>query len=188
MHENRGAKAAADVGRAAGQKAEFVMVRIRELLTQLLVQTIDEVPRLAEVKPRYQPLETEVIFFIHHHAERVLGGEQNSGGTGRTHLHVAEQLPGSESSLEKHPTASVIQIRKFEQCGSGEEFNLAHRSAGLLEDRFAVVDPCSRSECVSLEIASQSNTGREHNAGMISAGVEPCEAVVGKRVKVTHGV
>ena len=61
MHENRCAKPAADVGRATGQKAEFVMVRIREFLTQLFVQTIDEVPGLLEAKPGYQPLETEVI-------------------------------------------------------------------------------------------------------------------------------
>jgi len=188
MRENRGAKPTADVGWAAGQKAEFVMVRVRELLTQLLVQTIDEVPRLLEAEPGYQPLETEVIFFVHHHAERVLRGEQNSGAAGRTHLHVAKQLPGSESPLEKHPAASAIQIRKFEQCGSGEEFNLGHRSAGLLEDRLAVVDPCSRSERVPLEISSQSNASRKHDAGMFSAGVEPSEAMVGKGVKVTHGV
>ena len=86
------------------------------------------------------------------------------------------------------PTASLIEVRKFEQCGSGEEFNLGHRSASLLEDRLAVVDPCSRSERVSLEIPSQSNPSRKHDAGMFSAGVEPSEAMVGKGVKVTHGV
>ena len=133
-------------------------------------------------------MKTKVIFFVHHHAERVLGGEQNSGGTGRTHLHIAEQLTGSESSLEKHPAAPVIQIRKFEQCGSGEKFNLGHRSAGLLEDRLAVINPCPRSERVSLEIPSQSNASRKHDASMFSAGVEPSEAMVGKGVKVTHGV
>ena len=188
MHENRCAKPGADVGWATGQNAELVMLRKGELLAQLLVQTIDEIPRLLEAKPGYQSLKPEVIFFVHHHAERVLGGEQNSCGTGRTHLHIAKQFPGGESPLEKHPAGSMIQIRKFEQCGSGEEFDLGHRSAGLLEDRLAVVDPCSRSERVPLEISSQSNASRKHDAGMFSAGVEPSEAMVGKGVKVTHGV
>ncbi len=66
------------------------MVRKREFLTQLLVQAIDEVPRLLEAKSRHQPLEAEVIFLVHHHAERVLGGEQNSRGAGRTRLHIAQ--------------------------------------------------------------------------------------------------
>jgi hypothetical protein len=164
------------------------MVGEREFLPQLFVQTIDEVPRLLEAKPGYQPLETEVIFFVHHHAERVLGGEQNGGGGGWTHLDVAKQLPRSESPLKKHPTASVIEVRKFEQCGSGEEFNLGHGPPSLLEDGLAIVDPCSRSERMSLEIPSQSNPSRKHDAGMFSAGVEPSEAMVGKGVKVTHSV
>ncbi len=81
----------------------------------------------------------------------------------------------------------MIQIWKFEQYGSGEEFDLGHRSAGLLENRLAVVDPRSRSKRVSLEVSSQSNPRRKHDTGMFSAGVEPSEAMVGKGVEVAHG-
>ena len=45
---------------------------------------------LGQIEARGEALRAEVIFLVHHHAERVLGGEQDSGGTGRTCLHIAQ--------------------------------------------------------------------------------------------------
>jgi hypothetical protein len=82
----------------------------------------------------------------------------------------------------------VVEIREFEQRRSSEEFHSRGRPASLLEDGLAVVDACARSEGVPLEVSSESNPSGKHDAGVFSAGVEPSESMVGKRVEVSHRV
>ncbi len=186
MHEDRRAQPRPHVGGAAGEEAELVVVGERQLAPQLLVEPIHQTPRLLDAEPRHEALHAQVVLLVDHHAHGIDVGEVDGRPARRTALLLAQQVPRHEPALQEDAPRADRHVGELEQIPAPEGLGAPHRLLEPPKHGLAVVDPGPGAEGVALEVPREPDPGRQHDVGVVAAGLEPAQPVVGDRAEVAH--
>src|SRR5262245_58764058 len=100
MHKDGSTQSGSNVGRATGQKPEFLVVRVGQLITQFFVETIHAPVRLAAAETRKQSLQPQMVFLVDHDPQSISGtNDQTRPAVRRLARFVARQLTRNQVPL-----------------------------------------------------------------------------------------
>lgn len=105
MKHHADSQSSPDVGGTCGQIAILLHIGVGKFAFQLIVQPVDAFPSRVEIQPALHDLEAQVIFFVHHNTESLVGIEDH----GPRALGFAELMADQLSFHQE----LAIEIPKF---------------------------------------------------------------------------
>jgi len=163
-----------------------VLAHEGQLPSQLLVETVDDVPRLLHTQTRHETLNPEMVFLVDHHAHGLPSREMDGGAVGRLLSLLAEEVPGHQSALVEDASGPISDLGHLQKGPVLEDVGTIHGALEVTQDGLPVVHPRPRPEGVTLEVAGQPDAGGQDDVGVLAARLQPAEAVIRDRVEVVH--
>src|SRR5438552_10226852 len=110
VDEHRRSHSGADVGRARGQVSQLVAESIVQVLRQFIIDGVHRFPRGAKLESGSERLKPQMILFVHHRRDALVGEDEKAAK-----LAVVREVVADEMTLDQELAIERSQLAHFKR-------------------------------------------------------------------------
>ncbi|MEY4180939.1 MAG: hypothetical protein RLY70_4514 [Planctomycetota bacterium] len=171
-------QARADIGGAGGEVAELFVEGERQAFFEQVVEVIDLAPSGFEVKPAVHDLQSQMVFFVDHQAERLLRLDNDRARAFGFGEFAADQL-----AFDEELAVDIAESLDVDVFGAAPGVDFGHAFADKSGDRSPLGFGAAADEGEFGEVAGQANPAAYDDVRIGAGAAEPLAAATGQGVK-----